>query len=105
MIEPGGEKMDWGKQLNEAINYIEENLAGEISYDTISKIAQCSIYNFQRMFSYIADKPLSEYIRSRRLTLAAFEVIPQIWAMNHSISISKLSKTASVFCSIKSITF
>ncbi len=67
--------MDWVKQLNESINYIEENLAGEISYETISKIAGCSVYNFQRMFSYIADKPLSEYIRSRRLTMAAFDLL------------------------------
>jgi hypothetical protein len=48
--------MDWAKQLNESINYIEENHAGEISYDTISKIAGCSVYNFQRMFSYIAEQ-------------------------------------------------
>ncbi|TYQ18154.1 UNVERIFIED_CONTAM: AraC family transcriptional regulator [Acetivibrio alkalicellulosi] len=67
--------MDWVKQLNEAINYIEDNLSGEISYDAISKIAGCSVYNFQRMFSYIADKPLSEYIRSRRLTMAAFDLL------------------------------
>lgn len=67
--------MDWIKLFNEAINYIEDNLTGEISYDTVSKIVGCSIYNFQRMFSYIADKPLSEYIRSRRLTLAAFDVL------------------------------
>lgn len=67
--------MDWIKQFNEAINYIEENLTGEISYETISKIAGCSVYNFQRMFSYIADKPLSEYIRNRRLTLAAFDIL------------------------------
>ena len=67
--------MDWVKQLNASINYIEENLAGEISYETISKIAGCSVYNFQRMFSYIADKPLSEYIRSRRLTMAAFDLL------------------------------
>lgn len=67
--------MDWVKQLNESINYIEENLAGEISYEVISKIAGCSVYNFQRMFSYIADKPLSEYIRSRRLTMAAFDLL------------------------------
>jgi AraC family transcriptional regulator len=67
--------MDWIKQLNESINYIEENLAGEISYETISKITRCSIYNFQRMFSYIADKSLSEYIRSRRLTMAAFDLL------------------------------
>ncbi|HWT74853.1 MAG TPA: GyrI-like domain-containing protein [Mobilitalea sp.] len=67
--------MDWIKQLNEAINYIEENLAYEISYETISNIAGCSVYNFQRMFSYIADRPLSDYIRSRRLTLAAFDLL------------------------------
>ncbi|BAE83022.1 AraC family transcriptional regulator [Desulfitobacterium hafniense] len=67
--------MDWVKQLNEAIHYIEENLTTEISYETISKIAGCSVYNFQRMFSYIADKPLSEYIRSRRLTMAAFDLL------------------------------
>lgn len=67
--------MDWVKQLNESLNYIEENLAGEISYEVISKIAGCSVYNFQRMFSYIADKPLSEYIRSRRLTMAAFDLL------------------------------
>lgn len=68
-------KMDWVKQLNESINYIEKNLAEEISYETISKIAGCSIYNYQRMFSYIADKPLSEYIRYRRLTMAAFDLL------------------------------
>jgi len=70
--------MDWIKHLNEAISYIEKNLAGEISYETISKIAGCSVYNFQRMFSYIADKPLSEYIRSRRLTMAAFELLNSV---------------------------
>lgn len=61
--------------MNESINYIEENLAGEISYEVISKITGCSVYNFQRMFSYIADKSLSDYIRSRRLTMAAFDLL------------------------------
>ncbi|MDI9215693.1 AraC family transcriptional regulator [Clostridium tertium] len=67
--------MEWVDKLNESINYIEENLTGEISYEVISKIAGCSVYNFQRMFSYIADKPLSEYIRNRRLTMAAFDLL------------------------------
>lgn len=71
----GSEIMDWIKQLNETMEYIEENLDGEISYKRISKIAGCSIYNFQRMFSYIANKPLAEYIRSRRLTSAAFDLL------------------------------
>ncbi|KUO49102.1 MAG: AraC family transcriptional regulator, partial [Desulfitibacter sp. BRH_c19] len=36
-------------------------------------LAFCSEYHFQRMFSFLAGVTLSEYIRRRRLTLAAFE--------------------------------
>lgn len=66
--------MDWLKQLNLAMDYIEDNLEGKISYDTAARLACCSTYHFQRMFSYIAGVPLSEYIRRRRLTLAGFEL-------------------------------
>lgn len=67
--------MDWIKQLNKVMDYIDNNLQGEISNDRIAEIACCSIYNFQRMFSYIAQTSMSDYIRSRRLTLAAFDII------------------------------
>jgi len=60
--------------MNRAMDYIESNLAGEISYDRAAQIACCSTYHFQRMFSFITEVPLSEYIRRRRLTLAAFEL-------------------------------
>ncbi|MCT8137811.1 AraC family transcriptional regulator [Anaerobacillus sp. CMMVII] len=66
--------MDWLKRMNGAINYIEDNLTGSIDYNEAAKIAYCSKYHFQRMFSYITDVPLSEYIRRRRLTLAAFDL-------------------------------
>lgn len=67
--------MDWIQRINGIVDYIEENLDGEISYDHIARLAGCSIYNFQRMFSYIADRPLADYIRSRRLTKAALELL------------------------------
>ena len=66
--------MDWLERFNGAIDYIEARLDGEISYDAAARIACCSTYHFQRMFSYIAGVSLSEYIRRRRLTLAAFEL-------------------------------
>jgi AraC family transcriptional regulator len=53
-----------------AMRYIEENLAGEIDSQELSRIAYCSEYHFRRMFSFLAGMPLSEYIRRRRLTLA-----------------------------------
>lgn len=66
--------MDWLDRMNSAVDYIESNLDGEISYDRAAQIACCSTYHFQRMFSFIAGVPMSEYIRRRRLTLAAFEL-------------------------------
>nr|WP_280521377.1 helix-turn-helix domain-containing protein [Paenibacillus mangrovi] len=60
--------------MNHAIDYIEDNLENIIDYEQIAKIALCSVYQFQRMFSFILEVPLSEYIRRRRLTLAAFDL-------------------------------
>ena len=66
--------MDWLDSMNKAIEYIELNLDNEISYEKASRIACCSVFHFQRMFSYIAGVPLSEYIRRRKMTLAAFDL-------------------------------
>lgn len=66
--------MEWLKNLSNAIDYLERNLADEISYEEAANIACCSTYYFGRMFSYVAGIPLSEYIRRRRMTQAAFEL-------------------------------
>jgi AraC family transcriptional regulator len=66
--------MDWVSRMNEAVNYIEDHITEEIDYSEVAKVACCSTYHFQRMFSFITEVSLSEYIRRRRLTLAAFEL-------------------------------
>lgn len=66
--------MDWLSNLNQSLEYVEENLTGEISLDEAARIAQCSLYHYQRMFSYIADVTLGEYIRRRRMSLAGVEL-------------------------------
>jgi AraC family transcriptional regulator len=66
--------MDWLDKMNGALAYIEENLTEEIDLSKVAAKACCSAYNFQRMFSFIADCPLAEYIRRRRLTQAALEL-------------------------------
>ena len=53
--------MEWLKNLSKAIEYIEKNLANEISYEEAAKIACCSTYYFERIFSYVAGISLSEY--------------------------------------------
>ncbi|MHB9998805.1 AraC family transcriptional regulator [Bacillus spizizenii] len=66
--------MDSLKRMNTALNYIEENLTNDIDFKEVAKLAFCSEYHFKRMFSFLAGISLSEYIRRRRLTLAAFEL-------------------------------
>jgi AraC family transcriptional regulator len=66
--------MDWLTKMNGALDYIEENLTEELDMNKVAMRACCSSYNFQRMFSFIADCPLAEYIRRRRLTQAALEL-------------------------------
>jgi len=66
--------MEWITRLNHAINYIEEHLCDTVDYDEIAKLACCSTYHFQRMFAYMADTTLSEYIRRRRMSKAAVDL-------------------------------
>ncbi|MGZ9819347.1 AraC family transcriptional regulator [Peribacillus simplex] len=66
--------MDLLKNMNGAIKFIEDNLTNEIDYKEVARLAYCSEYHFKRMFSFLAGISLSEYIRRRRLTLAAFEL-------------------------------
>jgi AraC family transcriptional regulator len=60
--------------MNKAIDYIEENLCGYIDFETISRIVCQSPVNFQRTFSIVTDISVFEYIRRRKMTLAAFDV-------------------------------
>lgn len=66
--------MDSLSSMNNALAYIEENLTEDIDYREVSKIAYCSEYHFKRMFSFLSGISLSEYIRRRRLTLAALDL-------------------------------
>ncbi|CAM3909971.1 AraC family transcriptional regulator [Cohnella lubricantis] len=66
--------MNMLKAMNDALRYVEEHLAEMIDLQEAARLAVCSEYHLQRMFSFLAGIPLSEYIRRRRLTLAAFEL-------------------------------
>lgn len=66
--------MEWVERLNESMRYIEEHLTEELDYEELSRTACCSAYHFQRMFTYMAGMTLSEYIRKRKMSLAAVDL-------------------------------
>lgn len=66
--------MEWIDKMNNALDYIEDHLTENIDLNIVAQKACCSSYNFQRMFSFITDISLAEYIRRRRMSVAALEL-------------------------------
>lgn len=66
--------MDWITGIQRAIDYVEANLCGKIDYDAAAKEACSSSFHFQRVFGIICGFTLGDYIRMRRMSLAADEL-------------------------------
>ncbi|WP_425447333.1 AraC family transcriptional regulator [Dethiothermospora halolimnae] len=67
--------MSWIKNMNNALDYIEENIKKDIKSEDVAKVAYASKYHFLRIFNALTGITLGEYIRQRRLSLAAKEVV------------------------------
>ncbi|MFG2867042.1 GyrI-like domain-containing protein [Streptomyces sp. NPDC048338] len=63
------------ERLNEAMEHIESRLDQPIDVAELARTAMTSEYHFRRMFSALAGRPLSEYVRRRRLSVAGAEVL------------------------------
>ncbi len=66
--------MNWIQGIQRAIDYVEENICEEIDYEEVAKKAYSSSFHFQRIFSILCGFSLGDYIRMRRLSLAAEEL-------------------------------
>lgn len=68
--------MNNSKAFDDVISYLEKVIKSEseVDYDEISKLAMCPAALFQRIFSFVVGVGISEYVRKRRLTLAAQEL-------------------------------
>lgn len=60
--------------LNRMIQYIEDNLTEEIDYKKLAQIVGVSEYSLQRIFIFLTNISISEYIRKRRLSRAFEEL-------------------------------
>ena len=67
--------MDWIEGFNIALEYIEDNLDKNIDYKEISRKACCSLFYFSRIFAIMTGTSISDYIRRRRMSLAAIDLI------------------------------
>jgi AraC family transcriptional regulator len=61
--------------LNRVVEYVEQNLDDEIDILALASSLGTTEYHLRRMFSSLAGMPLSEYVRRRRMSVAAAEVL------------------------------
>ncbi len=66
--------MDWISGIQNALDYIEDHITEHIDYSEVAKEACSSSFNFQRIFNCLCGYTLGDYIRMRRLSLAAEEL-------------------------------
>ena len=61
-------------KMMDAIDYMEMKMEEELDIEAIAKVACCSPFHFQRMFHMLTGFTVAEYVRNRKLTLAAQEL-------------------------------
>jgi AraC family transcriptional regulator len=61
--------------LNRLVELVEEHLAEDFDVHRLARSTGTTEYHLRRMFSSLAGMPLSEYVRRRRMTIAAAEVV------------------------------
>lgn len=67
--------MEWTESLRSAISYMEQHLLEDINADDVAEQVHMSSYYLQKGFGIMTGYSVGEYIRNRRLYLAALDVI------------------------------
>lgn len=67
--------MEWTRTLNKAIEYIENNIMEDLTCEDVAEHIYLSGFHFHRTFTLLTGMTLGEYIRNRRLSLAAQELL------------------------------
>lgn len=75
------------QKIQEIIEEIESHITSDIDYEALASGMTLSIYEFRRIFSFIIGCPLSEYVRKRRLSLAACDLIA-----NAKVTVQEISE-------------
>jgi len=77
IISQGDDEMEWIPSLNQAIQYVEDNLLTDLTCEDIAEHVYISTFHFERIFTLLTGMTLGEYIRNRRLSKAGQDLTKQ----------------------------
>lgn len=67
--------MDYLERIKKAIDFVEENLTNNIKVEQIAEQSCFSQYHFYRLFVAFTGETVGDYLRKRRLTKAAIDLL------------------------------
>lgn len=74
-VQSNALKYEYIHRINKVLDYIDLNITGDLSLETLSNVANFSSYHFHRIFSAMMREPLSKYIKRIRLEKAALILV------------------------------
>ncbi|KEI90998.1 AraC family transcriptional regulator [Clostridium botulinum] len=66
--------MNYSNEISECIEFIEENIKSDLTPEVIANQCGYSVFHFSRIFNINKGITLMEYVKKRRLSLAAIEL-------------------------------
>lgn len=66
---------DYRNRMNRVFEFIDNNLAADLSLQTIAEIAYFSPFHFHRVFKFITGETLNEYVTRQRIEKSALDLL------------------------------
>lgn len=66
---------DYKNRINRVFEFIDQNLESDLSLDAVSEIAFFSSFHFHRVFKFITEETLHEYIKRKRIEKSASDLL------------------------------
>jgi len=79
-------RQEYVGRINRVIDYVRENLAGDLRLESLAQVARFSPFHFHRVFKSIIGETLNDYIRRLRAQRAAGQLIH-----NPTLSITQIA--------------
>ncbi len=66
---------DYKNRINRVFEFIDQNLESDLSLNAVSEIAFFSPFHFHRVFKFVTQETLNEYVKRRRIEKSASDLL------------------------------
>ncbi|UCF09605.1 MAG: AraC family transcriptional regulator [Candidatus Bipolaricaulota bacterium] len=79
-------RQEYTARINRVMDYVRENLSGDLRLETLASVASFSPFHFHRLFKSLVGETVHEYVRRQRCSAAAAKLI-----YNPKLTITEIS--------------